>query len=328
MKKISVLLLTFVFVLTFAGIGAAEEYPSGPIEMIAPSGAGGGWDTTIRSTAKVLEDQDLIDVPLPVKNLSGAGGGVALADMQTKEGEARSLIVYSPPLLLINLTGQTEYSYKDLTPISNLIQDYGVFAVGKESKYDNINEVMEVLKEDPTAITVGGASSPGSMDHIQFLIAAREAGVDDLKKINYVSFQEGQALSNLLGGHIDMVSTGMAELAGLIKSGDIKGLAVTSEERIETGSMQRVPTLIEEGIDTTFINWRGIFGPPNMPEDKVKFWEDKLYKMTQTDQWNDIAVKNGWTQKYRDSEEFASFLEKTNEDYKVILQEIGMYRQK
>lgn len=328
MKKLSILLLTLIFAVTFvAGVGA-QDYPEGPIEMIAPSGAGGGWDTTIRSTAKVLEDQGLIEVPLPVKNQSGAGGGVALAGMQNKKGQDRTLIVYSPPLLLINLTGQTQYSYKDLTPISNLIQDYGVFAVAKDSKYETINQVMETLKEDPTAITIGGGSSPGSMDHIQFLIAAKEAGVTDLKKINYVSFQEGQALSNLLGGHIDMVSTGMAELAGLIKSGDIRGLAVTSEDRIKTSAMQTVPTLREEGIETTFINWRGIFGPPNMPEDKVEFWEEKLHKMTQTDQWDEIAKRNGWTQQYRDAEEFSSFLEETNEDYKDILSDIGLYRQK
>jgi len=326
MKKLSVLLLTLMFVVAFASAGAAQDYPDGPIEMIAPSGAGGGWDTTIRSTAKVLDDEGLIDVPLPVQNLSGAGGGVALAEMQNRKGEERTLIVYSPPLLLINLTGQSQYSYKDLTPISNLIQDYGAFAVAKDSKFENINEVMEVLKEDPTAITVGGASSPGSMDHIQFLIAAREAGVENLKQINYVSFQEGQALSNLLGGHIDMVSTGLAEIAGLVESGDVRGLAVTSEERIESGAMQNIPTLIEEGIDTTFINWRGIFGPPNMPEERVEFWEDKLYKMTQTDQWAEIARRNGWTQKYRDSEEFSAFLDETNEDYKTILDEIGMLK--
>lgn len=326
MKKLSVIFLTLIFVVTFAGAGAAQDYPDGPIEMIAPSGAGGGWDTTIRSTAKVLDDEGLIDVPLPVQNLSGAGGGVALAEMQNRKGGDRTLIVYSPPLLLINLTGQSQYSYRDLTPISNLIQDYGAFAVAKDSEYENINQVMEVLKEDPTAITIGGGSSPGSMDHIQFLIAAREAGVTDLRKINYVSFQEGQAMSNLLGGHIDMVSTGLAEIAGLVESGDVRGLAVTSEERIATGAMQDIPTLIEEGIDTTFINWRGIFGPPNMPEERVEFWEDKLLKVTQTEQWAEIAKRNGWTQKYRDSEEFSAFLEKTNEEYKTILDEIGMLK--
>jgi putative tricarboxylic transport membrane protein len=90
--------------------------------------------------------------------------------------------------------------------------------------------------------------------------------------------------------------------------------------------MQDIPTLIEEGIDTTFINWRGIFGPPNMPEERVEFWEDKLLKVTQTEQWAEIAKRNGWTQKYRDSEEFSAFLEKTNEEYKTILDEIGMLK--
>jgi len=253
-KTIISLVLTVCLIMAFAGMTLASDYPSGPITMIAPSGAGGGWDTTIRSVAKVLEDQDLVDVPLPVVNKSGAGGGIALSYLQDKEGEAKNIVVYSPPLLLINLTGQTPYSYKDLTPIAKLIEDYGIFAVADDSKYENIDQVMEQLKEDPGSITIAGASSPGSMDHIQFLIAAKAAGVTNLDKINYISFQEGEGIANVLGGHIDMISTGLAEVVGLLESGDVRGLAVTSKERIETSPLNKVPTLKEEGIDATFVN--------------------------------------------------------------------------
>jgi len=323
-KTIISLVLTVCLIMAFAGMTLASDYPSGPITMIAPSGAGGGWDTTIRSVAKVLEDQDLVDVPLPVVNKSGAGGGIALSYLQDKEGEAKNIVVYSPPLLLINLTGQTPYSYKDLTPIAKLIEDYGIFAVADDSKYENIDQVMEQLKEDPGSITIAGASSPGSMDHIQFLIAAKAAGVTNLDKINYISFQEGEGIANVLGGHIDMISTGLAEVVGLLESGDVRGLAVTSKERIETSPLNKVPTLKEEGIDATFVNWRGLFGPPNMPEEALNFWRNNLKKMVKTDQWNQIAKNNGWNKAFMEPDEFSDFLKNANEDYKGILSDIGM----
>ncbi|HRX27736.1 MAG TPA: tripartite tricarboxylate transporter substrate-binding protein, partial [Aminivibrio sp.] len=173
----------------FAG-AAFAAYPTRPFECIAPAGPGGGWDTTMRMTTKVLTEQKFVTVPMPVINKPGGGGGVALSYLQKKKGKDDTLVVYSPPLLLINLTGSTPLSYKNVTPISMLINDFGAYAVPKNSKYKNIKEVMEAIKKDPKSVKVGGMSAMGSMDHIQFLVAAKAAGVKDLKAIQYIAFQE------------------------------------------------------------------------------------------------------------------------------------------
>ncbi|MGB9840349.1 tripartite tricarboxylate transporter substrate binding protein [Thermovenabulum sp.] len=302
------------------------NYPTKPFEFVAPAGPGGGWDTTIRTVAKVLQDTKLITQPMPVVNKPGGGGAVGLAYMQEKKGDPYEVIVFSPPLLLINLTGQTQYSYKNLTPLAMLIHDYGAFAVPKNSKFNNINEVMEALKKDPKSVKIGGVSSPGSMDHIQFLAAAKAAGVENLKDIQYISFQGGEHLAALMGGHIDLLSTGMAEVVGPMQSGDIKVLAVTAPERIKEGPLSQVPTLKEQGINAEFINWRGLFGPPEMPDYAVKYLTDALSKMVNTPEWDEMVKKYGWTKAFMGSEEFKAFLEKTNESYKEILKEIDMYK--
>ncbi|WP_432402792.1 tripartite tricarboxylate transporter substrate binding protein [Wukongibacter sp. M2B1] len=305
----------------------AEKYPKKAMEFIAPGGAGGGWDLTIRTTAKVLKDSRLVSVPMPVTNKPGGGGGVNLAYMQTKKGSDGLISVYSPPILLINLNGSTDLSYKDTTPLARLITDYGVFVVSKDSPYNTINEVMEALKKDSKSIKIGGNSSAGSMDHIQFLMIAKAAGVEKLKEIDYVSFQDGAASAQILGGHIDLLSTGLGDVQQLLESGDLKALAHTGSKRVGEGVLAEIPTVKEQGIDATFENWRGLFAAPEMPDYAVKYWRETLAEMVKTKEWQEACKKNGWDDAYLDKDGFERFLEKVNEDYKEILTDIGMIKQ-
>lgn len=325
MRKL--LILTVVLLLAATALPAfAATYPSKPFECIAPAGPGGGWDTTMRMVTKVLLEKKLISTPMPVVNKPGGGGGVALAYLQKKKANPYSLVVFSPPLLLINLTGQTPLGYKNLTPISMLINDFGAFGVPKDSPYKNMKELMEAIKKNPKSVKVGGTSSLGSMDHVQFLVAAKAAGIEDMKSLQYIAFQGGEGLAALMGGHIDVLSTGMAELVGPFESKDINVLAVTAPKRIATGPLAAVPTMIEEGYDEVFINWRGIFGAPGMPAAERKYMEDALAKMAKTPEWKEICERNGWTQVYMNGEEFGKFLDETNEQYKTLLTDVGLFK--
>lgn len=304
-----------------------EKYPEKAVEFIAPGGAGGGWDLTIRTIAKVLKDSKLVSVPMPVTNKPGGGGGVNLAYMQTKKGSDGLISVYSPPILLINLNGSTDLSYQDTTPLARLITDYGVFVVSKDSPYNTINDVMKALKENPKSIKIGGNSSVGSMDHIQFLMIAKAAGIEKLSEIDYVSFQDGAASAQILGGHIDLLSTGLGDVQQLLESGDLKALAHTAGHRVGEGVLAEIQTVKEQGIDATFENWRGLFGPPEMPEYAANYWRERLAEMVKTEEWKEARKKNGWDDAYLDKEEFDKFLGEVNEDYKEILQEIGMIKE-
>ncbi|MDR1649022.1 MAG: tripartite tricarboxylate transporter substrate binding protein [Synergistaceae bacterium] len=320
--------LAVVVLLAAVFAGAAESlalaaFPTRNFECLAPAGPGGGWDTTMRMVSKVLTEKGIVKRAMPVINKPGGGGGVALAYINSKK-DPHTIAVYSPPLLLINLTGQTELSYKNITPLAMLINDFGAFAVPANSPYKNINDLFDALKNNPKSVKLGGTSSPGSMDHIQFLHAAKAAGVN-VKDIPYIAFQGGEALAALLGGHIDVYTTGMAEIVGPLEAGDIRALALTSPERVKDGPLAQVPTLIEQGVDVTFVNWRGIFGVPDMSAEARSFMENALKQMSETSEWKEICARNGWVSVFMGASDFAAFLEKTNEEYKELLTAIGLY---
>ncbi len=305
--------------------GGAPKYPKGVLDFVAPGGAGGGWDLTIRTTAKVLKDTGLVKVPMPVRNNPGAGGSVHLASLQEKKGSDKIITVYSSPLILTQLNGTTEFGYTDVTPLACLIADYAVFVVAADSPYKTMNDIMDALKKDIKSVKIGGASSVGSMDHIQFLMMAKAAGIKNLDQIDYVSFDDSAA-AQVLGGHIDMLSTGLSEVLGLIESGDLRALAQSSDHRVGEGLVGEIPTCVEQGINETFVNWRGLFGPPEMPEYAVTYWRNILAEMVKTPEWKEACKTNGWDDAYLDAPEFDSFLAKVNENYKTILSEIGMIK--
>ena len=127
MKKRRILILTALLTTALAGCGrenpAGEEktYPLEAVELIAPAGPGGGYDLTIRAVAQCLQEEGLVDVPLPVTNKPGGGGRLCLEYMHEKQGNDDMLVVYSPPLCLINLNGSTKLNYRDnTTPIAKL----------------------------------------------------------------------------------------------------------------------------------------------------------------------------------------------------------------
>ena len=324
--KIFSIFLMFLAICSCKGKDESANYPSGNLNFIAPAGVGGGWDLTIRTVAKVLSDTKIVKVPINVRNVTGKGGAVHLEAMQNIKGDTKTITVFSPPIIFINLNGTTQYSFRSLTPLANLIADYGAFVVRADSGYETINDVMEALKRNPKSVKIGGFSAVGSLDHIQFLIVAKAAGVNNLSRIDYIPFDDNAA-NKLLEGNIDLFSTSLGDILGLVESGDLKVLAQTADRRIGTGLKGQIPTCIEEGIDSTFIIWRGLFGAPDMPEYAFNYWTNALAQMRNTQEWIETCAKYDWEEYYLNSYDFVRFLERTETEYKAILQDINMLKQ-
>ena len=313
---------------------APPNYPSTTLDFVAPAGVGGGWDTTIRAVAQTLGDTKIVSAPIAVRNAPGSGGAVHLSTLQQNKDNDNTITVYSPPILFFHLNGSSPYGFRDTKPLARLIADYAAFVVKADSPYKTIGDMMEALKKDPKSVKVGGTSARGSMDHVQFLIIAHAAGVQDLNQISYRSYQvdgatisAGERMNSALRlGGIDVISTGLSDSMELVESGEFRVIAQTAERRVGTGKQAEIPTCKESGIDATFINWRGLFGPPQMPDYAVTYWRDALKKMQDTPQWKAICEKNGWDNIYQDAPAFQKFLEDTEKEYITVLQSIGMLK--
>ncbi len=304
-----------------------EWKPEEQIEILAPAGAGSGWDTTARMVTKIFEEEGMIEQDIGVVNKPGGGGAVGWAYVAEKAGNPYHLFIASPPLIDVPLNGQSQYDHTDFTPIANVIADYGAFAVRADSKWKNLNDLFEDMKEDPSSVTIVGASSPGSMDHIQFVKIAKEAGVD-IKKIKYVSEQDGGTLTALLNGSVDVYSTGVAETIEQAKAGKIKVLGVTSEERLEGEVISEYPTVKEQGIDSNFVNWRGFFAPPNIDGNAVDYYVSKFKELNESDEWKEIRKQYGWDEMFMYGEEYKDFLDEQKEEAKQLLDELGVLKNK
>lgn len=336
-QKWAVALLSGVMALTLTACsnqansgetGAKSSYPEKPIIMVAPSGAGGGWDKTARSVAKVLAETKLVEQSMTVENKPGGGGAVFMAEYATADKkDDYKLFVNSPPILINNLKkeGNSPFGYKNTTPLAQLTRDYGAIVVKADSKHDDLKSLIDAIKADPTNVTMAGGSAPGSMDHLVAVLPAFKSGVDP-KSVKYVSYDGGgEAIAALLGGNADAIATDASAVGEYLKAGKVKVLAVSSTERLD-GDLKDIPTMQEQGVDAEFTIWRGVFGPAEMSDAAKAYWGDKLKALSEAPEWQKELEANAWAPEYKNADEFTAFLQKQEGQVKELLTALGMQK--
>ena len=303
-----------------------SSYPEKPINFIAPSGAGGAFDTALRSITKILGGTGLVEEQMTVEPKPGGGGTVFLADYATQQTQNDYQLFLSSPTLLINnlkKEGNTPYGYKDTTPLAALFQDYGVIAVGADSPFNDLESLFSHMKDNPSELSVAGGSGPGALDHLTFLIPAIEYGLD-AAQIKYIPYDgKSESMTALLGGNSDVLASVASSVSEFLEAGEIKVLAVDAPERLPA-PFDNVPTLNEVGIDAEFAIWRGIFGPKEMSEDAKTFWTTKLAEMVETEEWQAELEAKGWESMYRDADEFEALLAEQEESIRNVLKSLDM----
>ncbi|PTY77647.1 transporter [Heyndrickxia sporothermodurans] len=339
MKKISTLLCAGALALSLGacssdGASGADKkkestgYPKKAISVVAPSGAGGGWDLTARSFTKVLSSSKLVEVPMTVENKPGGGGAVFMAEYATQQKSNNDMLfVNSPPIIINNLKkeGNSPYGYKNTTPLAQLTKDYGAIVVKADSKFKDLKSVLEEVKKNPSKLTFAGGSAPGSMDHLVSILPAFKYGVDPTK-VKYVSYDGGgEAITALLGGNADVIGTDASSVQEFLKAGKVRVLAITASERLE-GEFKDIPTAKEQGVDAEFTIWRGVFGPEKMSDEAKSYWEKTIGKLVETPEWKKEVETQGWEMEYKNSEEFKKFLGEQETQVQQLLEALGMQK--
>ena len=303
-----------------ASTGAAAG-PASSLQIMVPNSPGGGYDTTARTVAQVLESQKVTG-SIQVFNLPGAGGTVGLQRVVNEKGNGKLAMQMGLGVVGAAYTQKSKATLNDTTPIAKLIEEAGAIVVSKDSPYKDLKSLVDAWKKDPSKVNVGGGSSPGGPDHLLPMQLAKAAGIDPTK-VSYISYDGGgELLPAILGNKIAFGASGFGEFLEQVKSGSIRVLAVTSDKRID--ALPDVPTVKESGIDFTFTNWRGIVAPPEISAADKQVWVDALTKMHGSDAWKAELEKRGWTDAFETGDQFGTFLKAQDQAVADILTGLGL----
>ncbi len=265
--------------LGLSGAHAQDFKPENP-QCIAPSNPGGGWDFICRTTAKFLFDLKVIEDSMQVTNMSGGGGGVAFAHVTKERNEDNNLIVAASMSTSARIAqgiyeGATQ---DDVHFLATFGAEYGAIAVRADSKYKTLTEMMDDIKADPRSVGIAGGSSVGSYDHIKPMLVAQKAGLEDVTKLKYVSFDGGgEAMTGLLSGATEALSGDFSEMLGFMESGDIRIIAILAPERLK--NFPDIATAKEQGYDVVGANWRGLYMPAGASDEAKAFWSEAIQTM-------------------------------------------------
>src|SRR3954449_5202375 len=261
--------------------GSKDEGAISGLQVMVPNSPGSGYDTTGRSWAQVLEDEKLAD-NIEVFNLEGAGGTVGLQRLVNEKGNADMLMQMGLGVVGAQYSNQSEATLDQTTPIAGLIEEAEAVVVPANSPFQSLDDLVTAWKADPGNTPVGGASNPGGPDHLTPMLLAQAVGVTP-SDVNYVAYDGGgELLAGILGGDVKFAATGISEVSESAAAGQVRILAVTTDERVEGVD---APTLQEEDIDLTFSNWRGIVAPPGLSDDQTQRFVDAVTEMHDSDAW-------------------------------------------
>jgi putative tricarboxylic transport membrane protein len=299
--------------------------PTKPIEINAPTTPGGSVDLTARLLQKILQD-GLVKVPVSVVNKPGGGGAVSIAYLNQHAGDAHFIAVNTPNIIANDINGRS-VRYTEVTPLATMASQYTMLAVRVDSPLRGGKDLMERLRKDPASLAVSTPTTLGSINHMAYALVARAGGVD-VKKLKPVILGSGSdGVTAVLGGHVDAHSGTTSSVIRLVESGKVRVLGIAAPKRLGA-PYENTPTWTEQGYRVVMDTWRGVIGPRGMTREQITFWNSVLAKAVTTDAWKQALKANSWEANYLDSEGTKKLFDADYAEYRSILGELGLLKEK
>jgi putative tricarboxylic transport membrane protein len=325
MKLLTSLLAVTLVAATPAALAQAWS-PSRNVEIVVGSAPGGSNDKTARTVEKAIVEGKLIPTSLTVVNRPGGGSSIAFNYVSQKKADPHTLLIGTTALLTNHIVGSSPLSYQDFTAVASLFNDYVVFAVNVNSPIKTGRDLIAKLKENPQSVSIGFATTLGSHNHIAAGLLAKSVGVN-ARNLKAIAFKgSAEAVTQVLGGHIDMVTTAAGNVAAHLAEGRLRVIGVSSAKRFP-GAFASVPTWKEQGADIVYGGWRAIMAPKGLTPVQVAYWEGVLRKVAATPEWKDDLDKNYWSDDFVGSAQFSKDIVKDYDDIKAVLVDIGLAKQ-
>jgi len=306
-------------VLSFGALGASAA------ECIAPAKPGGGWDFTCRQIGKILFEIGAVDKPVQVTNMPGAGGGLAYGTVVNERGDDPDLIIAASSATTTRLA---QNAYAGMTAdqvrfVGAIGADPGVIAVAADSPFTGLKDLVDAILADPGSVAFAGGSAVGGFDHLKPLMILKKAGFTDIGKIKYIGVDGGaDAITQTIGGFTQAMTGDMSEVVSFLSNGDIRVIAVLTDERVP--GFDDIPTAKEQGYDVVAVNWRGLYVPKGISDERFDEWAGKLQMVADSDEWAEAMKANGLAPFTKVGGDFQGYIDGLVADIAKMSAELGV----
>lgn len=298
--------------LAIAPLGAAHAFPEKGLELIVAYGAGGGTDVTARMLASDLSNT--IGHPVTVQNVTGGGGWNGWGAIAAADPDGYTIGYINVPNLyagFLNPDTPRAENLSSFTPLMNHVTDYCVWAVKADSPFQTVADVIEAAKAGRVSIAAHGF---GGDDHLALM---RMQGMTDAELNVVHNNSTAISLTQVLGGHVDVLGANVSEVAAQMESGEIRVLGVMAPQR--SGFLPDVPTFREQGFDQVWSVSRGIAAPAGLPDEQKQALIGALKETLNSPAHREAAEKLGLSIEIVEGDDYMTFLTETEGDVKKLM---------
>ncbi len=296
--------------------------PQKNVEIVVPSAPGGTND----KLARQIERTVVTGKSLTVVHKSGAGGQLAYTYLGPQAGDGHYLLIAAPTLLTAHITGMSKLNYTDFTPVASIFNDHMVFAVNASAAIKTGKEFGAKMRADAQSMAFGFTSALGNHHHIAAGLFMKSIGAN-VRELKPVVFKgSAEALTALLGNHIEWVSTGAANALPHAVTGKLRIVGISAAQRLP-GAMASVPTWKEQGLDLVYGSWRTVFAPKGLSPEQLAYWENALRRVNEITEWKAELERYYWSDYFVTGAALRKNLDKEYAEMKSVLIELGLVRQ-
>jgi putative tricarboxylic transport membrane protein len=291
------------------------------VEVVSHNDVGGGSDVFTRQIIKFMYSDGDISKLWPVRNISTGDSIGAMSYMAGKSGVNNVISQITPTWIVTPMTvsGQT-VSLDDLTPIAGISSEPIVAATRADSDLNSLTDFVNAAKADPgEMIQTGGSTTATDSLTGQVIQAATGA------KWKFLSFEDGGSrITAVLRGDADIMLGSPGDFTQQVEAKKMKVISVLGDAELPL--FPGVKTTSEEGMELTGlpIQFRGIYGAPDMPESAVTYYATAIKKLVDSESWKKYATDNGLVTDYRDSPEFADYVKQQTDVFATMLDDLGL----
>ena len=309
-----------------AGFCAGADWrPERNVEIIVGTAPASNQDQTARRMQKVWQDSKLVTVSQIIVNKPGAGGELGWTYFSKFAGDGHYLSMTSPSTLSSQLLGKSRYTLADVTPLALLVREYETFSVKADHAFKSLGDLSDRLRKDPTAVTFGFGVATGNAQHVTGALYGKALGID-ARKLKMVIFNaSAEAMTTVMGGHVDVLITTASGIESMVKAGQLRVLAIAAPARL-AGTYAGVPTFRESGVDLVFSNWNGVVGAKGLSPPQVGYWDGIFAKMTANPDWRKSMLEQQQDPTYLGSEAMKAYMDRERELYRASLLELGLIK--